>query len=109
MQSHTPAGWKSAWSVSAIVALVIVAGYVLSPVPARVLVHWAGRRSEDGLHSVKVGLETFYQPIGWAAARNSWVGSFYEAQMKFCQERGWLPDLGYSTDVPTSVRSREAQ
>lgn len=100
MESPTPSGWKSAWSACAIAALVLVAGYILSPVPARVLVQWAGRRSEDGLHSVKVGLETFYQPIAWAAEKNAWIESFYEAQMEFCRERGWLPYLGYSTDVP---------
>ena len=99
MNADLPPARKPLWPTCMTGALLLLVAYAASPVPVRVLVHRAGRQCESGLHSLKVGLESFYQPLWWLAERNSWVDWFYEAQMEFCRERGWLPYLGYSTDV----------
>lgn len=70
-------GSVSAFTIVLVGAIVLLLGYVLSPVPVLVLINHTGLSESD---SVQSAIETVYLPLEWLCENVSLVEAFYDYQ-----------------------------
>lgn len=86
--SNQPGGSVSGFTICIICGIVLICGYILSPVPAFVFLDVVGLSDNERVTS---GVQTFYAPVIWAAENNPTINAFYEYQDDFCDRIGLSP------------------